>query len=168
MSAERSKLLSAEVPLVVDDLPRRGRVTNNRANNTGGRTEQKNDERYPGRSHGSRGSSKTPSETNMPPQVGAHSTSSRPKNGAAHQMIEHVLNRRSRTMIITLLIGYFVGIADVLVSAQLPAIAFINIVIGAGTIAVLYDVSNRHGSGEDLGTCRLCDRALSSSTLHAV
>lgn len=72
-----------------------------------------------------------------------------PTDGAAHQMIEHVMNRRSRTMIITLLIGYFVGIADVLVSAQLPAIAFINIVIGAGTIAVLYDVSNRRGGGED-------------------
>ena len=34
--------------------------------------------------------------------------------GAGHRMIEQVMNRRSRTMIITLLIGYFIGIADVL------------------------------------------------------
>ncbi|HLH73224.1 MAG TPA: hypothetical protein VKX96_08060 [Chloroflexota bacterium] len=73
-----------------------------------------------------------------------------PSSDAEDAIGEHAMFRRSRTLMITLLIGYFVGISDVLVSAQLPAIAVINLAIGAATVAILYDISQRRRSaGEE-------------------
>jgi len=77
-----------------------------------------------------------------------------PSSDAEDAIGEHAMFRRSRTMLITLLIGYFVGISDVLVSAQLPMIAVINLAIGIGTVAILYDVSQRRRSGGDEETWR--------------
>ncbi|HLH73602.1 MAG TPA: hypothetical protein VKX96_09990 [Chloroflexota bacterium] len=62
---------------------------------------------------------------------------------------DRVLFRRTRTLMIALLIGYFAGLANLLVSAGLPAIAVVNLVIGIGTIAILYDASPERRPGSD-------------------
>lgn len=72
---------------------------------------------------------------------------------AKHRLIEQALQRRTRTAFITLLIGFFLGLADVFVTAQEPAIAFINLVIGAGTIGIVYSAASR-GFGSEEGEWR--------------
>lgn len=63
-------------------------------------------------------------------------------------LIDQVIHRRSQATFVTLLIGFFVGIADVLVTAQLPVIAFLNVAVGAATVAILYSAS-RHQPGDE-------------------
>jgi hypothetical protein len=70
-----------------------------------------------------------------------------------HRLIEQALQRRTRTAFITLLIGFFLGLADIFVTAQLPAIAFINVAIGAGTIGIVYSTARR-GFGSEEGEWR--------------
>jgi len=72
-----------------------------------------------------------------------------PDNQTNHDLVEQFVNRRSRTTFATLLIGFFVGLADVLVAAQLPAIAFMNVVVGAAAIAILYSTSRRRHTDDD-------------------
>ncbi|HZW31944.1 MAG: hypothetical protein IRY83_01120 [Chloroflexi bacterium] len=45
---------------------------------------------------------------------------------------------RTRVVFVSLLIGLFVGLADVLVAAGLPTIAFLNVIAGAAAIAILH------------------------------
>jgi hypothetical protein len=45
---------------------------------------------------------------------------------------------RARVVFVSLLIGLFVGLADVLVAAGLPTIAFLNVIAGAAAIAILH------------------------------
>jgi hypothetical protein len=81
----------------------------------------------------------------------AHSLARMPwPNGEAEDVqLEQVIHRRSRTTFVTLLIGFFVGLADVLVAAQLPVIAFLNVAVGAATIAILYSVSRQNRGESD-------------------
>jgi hypothetical protein len=63
--------------------------------------------------------------------------------GMDHRLIEQIIQRRAQTTFVTLLIGFFVGIADVLVAAQLPAIAFLNVIVGGAAIVILYSVARQ-------------------------
>ncbi|HVC34522.1 MAG TPA: hypothetical protein VNL16_13505 [Chloroflexota bacterium] len=73
-----------------------------------------------------------------------------PDNPAGRDAVEQVVHGRSRTTYVALLIGFFIGLADVLVTAQLPVIAFLNVAVGAATVAILFGISQRHrGDGED-------------------
>lgn len=71
-----------------------------------------------------------------------------PADDSGLNQVEHLVQRRSRTTFVTLLVGFFVGLADVLVAAQLPVIAFLNVAVGAATIAILYSVSRRRVDDE--------------------
>lgn len=71
-----------------------------------------------------------------------------PAGGSEVDQVEDVIRRRSQTTFVTLLIGFFVGLANVLVAAQLPVIAFLNVAVGAATIAILYSVSRRSADDE--------------------
>ena len=42
------------------------------------------------------------------------------------------------------------GLADVFVTAQQPAVAFVNLIIGAATVAIVYDTA-RTRRGSDRG-----------------
>jgi hypothetical protein len=79
--------------------------------------------------------------------------SSPPKENDDGEVAERKVQRRAKSALIPLLIGFFVGIADILVTAQLPAVAFVNLIIGAGVVAIVYDVSKprRHGSSDTEG-----------------
>lgn len=68
-------------------------------------------------------------------------------NAAAGQL-EQMIHHPSRTTLVALLIGFFVGLADVLVAAQLAVIAFLNVAVGVATIAIIYSVS-RHQPSDD-------------------
>ncbi len=72
-----------------------------------------------------------------------------PAAGDDGDVNEPRVHRRARSALVPLLVGLFVGLADVFVTAQLPAVAFINLIIGAATVAVVYDVSRsrRNESG---------------------
>jgi hypothetical protein len=72
-----------------------------------------------------------------------------PDPDADQAIDDRVLFRRTRTLMIALLIGYFAGLANLLVSAGLPAIAVVNLVIGIGTIVILYDASPERRPGSD-------------------
>lgn len=72
-----------------------------------------------------------------------------PANQDEHDLVERVFHRRARATFVTLLIGFFVGLADVLVTAQLPIIAFLNVAVGAATVAILYSTSRSHSDGEN-------------------
>lgn len=63
-------------------------------------------------------------------------------------LVEHLAHRRSRTTFATLLIGFFVGLANILVAAQLPAIAFMNVVVGAAAVAILYGTDRRRSDDD--------------------
>ena len=80
----------------------------------------------------------------------AHSVARVPLPGADdnYNLIEQLVHRRSRTTFTTLLIGFFVGLADVLVAAGLPTIAFMNVVVGAAVVAILFSTS-RHAQSDD-------------------
>jgi hypothetical protein len=72
-------------------------------------------------------------------------------NGDDAQVIDPRVQRRARSALVPLLVGFFVGLADVFVTAQQPAVAFINLVVGAAVVAIVYDTARvRHatGSGE--------------------
>lgn len=58
-----------------------------------------------------------------------------------HNVVDLTVQRRSQTLFVTLLIAFFVGLADILVAAQLGAIAFVNVLVGAATIAIIFSVS---------------------------
>ncbi|HEX5417181.1 MAG TPA: hypothetical protein VFZ25_16065 [Chloroflexota bacterium] len=58
-----------------------------------------------------------------------------------HNIVDLTVQRRSQTLFVTLLIAFFVGLADILVAAQLGVIAFINVIVGAATIGIVYSVS---------------------------
>jgi hypothetical protein len=66
-----------------------------------------------------------------------------PFDPAQIRTLDLIHDRRTRTAFTTLLIAFFVGLADVLVAAQLPAVAFVNVVIGGAAIAILYNESHR-------------------------
>jgi hypothetical protein len=70
-----------------------------------------------------------------------------------HRLIEQALQRRTRTAFITLLIGLVLGLVDVFVTAQLPEMAFVNLVIGAATIGIVYSAASR-GFGAEEGEWR--------------
>jgi hypothetical protein len=72
-------------------------------------------------------------------------------NGEDANNIDPRLQRRARSALVPLLVGLFVGLADVFVTAQQPAVAFVNLVIGGAIIAIVYDtgrVRQPTGSGE--------------------
>jgi hypothetical protein len=72
-------------------------------------------------------------------------------NGEDANEIDPRLQRRARSALVPLLVGFFVGLADVFVTAQQPAVAFVNLVVGGAIIAVVYDtarVRQPTGSGE--------------------
>lgn len=71
---------------------------------------------------------------------------------ARHQVVDQTIQRRSQTMFATLLIGYFVGLADILVAAQLGAIAFANVLVGAATLAILFSVARQRARSSDRKT----------------
>ncbi len=71
-----------------------------------------------------------------------------PTGEPGNDQVEYLIRRRSQTTFVTLLIGFFVGLANVLVAAQLPVIAFLNVAVGAATIAILYTVSRRSADDE--------------------
>ena len=48
---------------------------------------------------------------------------------------------RARTLMVAVLVGYFVGMANLLVSSGLLTIAAVNLVIGTGAIVILWDPS---------------------------
>ncbi len=60
-----------------------------------------------------------------------------PDDERRHDVVETALQQRLRPVFATLLIAYFLGIADLFVTAQLPAVAFVNLIVGAGALAVL-------------------------------
>ncbi|MGH2459968.1 MAG: hypothetical protein ACRDIY_14010, partial [Chloroflexota bacterium] len=43
------------------------------------------------------------------------------------QFVEGIFHHRSQATFVTLMIGFFVGLADVFVTAKLPVIAFLNV-----------------------------------------
>jgi hypothetical protein len=57
--------------------------------------------------------------------------------------VENALHRRGQLAVLPLLIGFFIGTSDVFVTAQLPAIAFVNLMIGAAVIGILVSGSSR-------------------------
>ena len=58
-----------------------------------------------------------------------------------HRVIDLTVQRRSQALFVTLMIAFFVGLADILVAAQLGAIAFVNVLVGAATIGIVFSVS---------------------------
>ncbi len=71
-----------------------------------------------------------------------------PANRDEHSLIERAFHHRTQATFVILLIGFFVGLADVLVTAQLPVIAFLNVVVGAATVGILFGTS-RGQSGDE-------------------
>ena len=59
------------------------------------------------------------------------------------QTVETALHRRGQVAVVPLLIGFFIGTSDVFVTAQLPAIAFVNLMIGAAVVGILVSGSSR-------------------------
>jgi hypothetical protein len=62
---------------------------------------------------------------------------------------EHATTRLARIVIVPLLVGFFIGVADVFVTAQLPAVAFVNLLVGISTIAILYGGTSRFTSRQE-------------------
>jgi hypothetical protein len=62
-------------------------------------------------------------------------------NGGDAADIDLRVQRRARSALVPLLVGFFIGLADVFVTAQQPAVAFINLIVGAATVAIVYDTA---------------------------
>jgi hypothetical protein len=62
-------------------------------------------------------------------------------NGEDAAEIDPRVQRRARSALVPLLVGLFVGLADVFVTAQQPAVAFVNLIVGAATVAIVYDTA---------------------------
>jgi hypothetical protein len=73
-------------------------------------------------------------------------------NGEDATEIDQRVQRRARSAMVPLLVGLFVGLADVFVTAQQPAVAFVNLIVGAATVAIVYDTArNRRAGGSSEG-----------------
>jgi hypothetical protein len=80
-------------------------------------------------------------------------------------VIDPRVQRRARSALVPLLVGLFVGLADVFVTAQQPAVAFVNLIVGAATIAIVYDAARTrrtNPSGEGWETTNSEERIESS------
>lgn len=78
----------------------------------------------------------------------AHAVTGTPRLGGSADPgpREPVLEGHLRALFSTLVIGFFVSLTDVLVSAGLLPIAAVNLVIGAGAVGILFAGDRRHGS----------------------
>jgi len=66
-----------------------------------------------------------------------------------HRVVDLTVQRRSQALIVTLMIAFFVGLADILVAAGLGAIAFVNVLVGAATIGIVFSVSRPRAERAD-------------------
>lgn len=82
--------------------------------------------------------------------VMAHAIARIPGSGGPDDpdFIERLIQRHAHATFVPLLIAFFVGLADILVTAKLPVIAFLNVAVGAATVAILFSTSQRRGDGE--------------------
>lgn len=64
-----------------------------------------------------------------------------PDSDGDARLPDQAVFKRLRTLMIVILVGYFVSMANLLNSAGLLTIAAVNLVIGAATIVILWDSS---------------------------
>lgn len=77
--------------------------------------------------------------------VGVSARSDDPGSGTPDLTVQQL----ARVVVVPLLIGFFLGTADVFVTAQLPADAFVILLLGVSTIAILYGASRRSARNPD-------------------
>ena len=72
-----------------------------------------------------------------------------PGNDGDDAIADRAMFKRARTLMVAILVGYFVGMANLLVSAGLLTIAAINLVVGTSAIVILWDASSDRRPGAE-------------------